>query len=182
MHICRISDEASQIYELKANRFAAEFLLPTEKLQDEIKEVNGGKENIKGWKYSAILRFIARLHCEYRLPYRAIVRRLEEIGSIGSEEYQKLLIVDARSEKSAYYQIGCAMKPEIFRALNTKTRRSGTDGNNLEKIVQNYEDGIISISELADSLELFQKKLSDFGLEEELDDEGLQELRNFMEE
>lgn len=182
MHICRISDDISQLYEMKANRFAAEFLLPTEKLENEIKEVNYGECDLKDWNHSALLRFIARLHCEYRLPYRAIVRRLDEIKAIKKEQYEQLIQVDARNEDSVYYRIGCAIKLEIFRQLNIKTVLFGTDGINLEKMVRNYDDGIISISELADALILFRKKLSDFGIEDQIDDEDLEEIREFLEE
>ncbi len=58
----------------------------------------------------------------------------------------------------------------------------GTDGINLEKMVRNYDDGIISISELADSLNLFCKKLSDVGIEDQIDDEDLEEFRELLEE
>ena len=181
-HLCRISDEESQLYELKANRFAAEFLLPTEKLQDELKEVNGGDVGLTGWKQPALLRLIARLHCEYRLPYRAIVRRFKEIDAIDEEQFVSLEAMPARDETSVYYQIGCTMKPEIFKALNKKTQLTGTDGDNLETMIRNYEEGIISLSELDDSLDLFQKTLHDFGLADEVDEDDVAEFQDFLED
>ena len=138
LHICRLSDEERNNRELKANRFATEFLLPTEKLEIEIKEVNDGDINLPKWKHSALLRFIARLHCEYRLPYKAIVRRLQEVGSIIPSQYDKLYVEQVRDTESDYYQIGCSMNEEIFKMLNSKSRKIGVDGNDLEKIIRNY--------------------------------------------
>lgn len=179
LHICRSSDEEKNNRELKANLFAAEFLLPTEKLETEIKEANDGDINLTKWKHSALLRQIARLHCEYRLPYKAIVRRLQEIGSISQSQYSKLYVEKVRDSESDYYQIGCSMNEEIFKMLNTKSRKTGVDGNDLEKIIRNYEDGLISISELADTLPDFNKSLADFGLEEKIDPDDLADLGQY---
>lgn len=179
LHISRSSDEENNIRELKANRFAAEFLLPTEKLETEIKEVNDGDINLTKWKHSALLRQIAKLNCEYRLPYKAIVRRLEEINSITSEQYDKLYIEQVRDMESEYYQIGCSMNEEIFKMLNSKSKKTGVDGNDLEKIIRNYEDSLISISELAETLPIFNKSLADFGLEEKVDPEDLADLGQY---
>ncbi len=179
LHICRSSDEGNNNHELKANRFAAEFLLPTEKLETEIKETNGGEINLTKWRHSALLRQIARLHCEYRLPYKAIVRRFQEIGSISTAQYDKLYIEEVRDPESDYFQIGSSMNQEIFKMLNSKPRKIGVDGNDLEKIIRNYEDGLISISELADTLPVFNKSLADFGLEEKVDPDDLADLGQY---
>jgi len=181
LHFCRLSDEDHNITELKANRFAAEFLLPTDRLENEIREVNGGDIKLNSWKISAIIRFIARLHCEYRLPYKAIVRRLEEIKAIDKNQYELLLQEPVRDIHSNYYNIGCSINNEMFEVLNKKTYKTGVDGNDLEKIIRNYEDDLISISELIESLDIFGKKIEDFGVEEEVDIEDLEELSEYFE-
>lgn len=67
IHICRISDDPKSYKEKKANRFAAEFLLPTDKLISEVQEVNNGDIDLSAWKHTALLRFITRFHPYYSL-------------------------------------------------------------------------------------------------------------------
>lgn len=182
IHLCRITSADKPHRELKANRFAAEFLLPTERLEKEIKNVNDGNCSLVDWKHSTILRFIARLHCEYRLPFKAIVRRLLELKAINEIQFEELYKEDTRKKKSDYYIIGKNINPEIFENLNSKTRKTGVDGNDLESIVRNYEDDIISISELIESLSMFDKKILDFGIEEEIDLYDFDDMPGIFEE
>jgi Zn-dependent peptidase ImmA (M78 family) len=179
IHVCRISDGPQSYPELKANRFAAEFLLPTDKLVSEVQEINNGDIDLKKWKLTALLRFVARLHCEYRLPYKAIVRRLLEIESIDRTQFDKLVMEPVRTKESLYYRIGMNMDATVFELLNTPTHKSGVDGEDLNKILSNFESGLISEAELSKDLFLFGKTLAEFGLEEpimEKDLEGLDEL------
>lgn len=181
IHLCRISKNKQTLRELRANRFAAEFLLPTEKFEKEIKEVNDGEIRLFKWKHTTLLRLIARLHCEYRLPYKAIVKRLKEIDAINYEQYNALYSEPTRNEKDEYFTIGLSINLEIFRLLNSKTMKRGVDGSNLETIVRNYEDDIISINELIVSLEMFGKQMKDFGIEESVDSNDLAEMQNMFE-
>jgi Zn-dependent peptidase ImmA (M78 family) len=182
MHLCRVSSADNTLSELKANRFSAEFLLPTERLEKEIKNANNGELNLATWKRTTLLRFIARLHCEYRLPYKAIVRRLLEISAITNTQYSNLYTENTRSIDSDYYVIGESINPEIFRILNCKTKKTGVDGNDLENIVRNYEEEIISMKELIDSLGMFDKKIQDFGIEENVDMSDLDDMSDMFEE
>jgi Zn-dependent peptidase ImmA (M78 family) len=180
VHLCRISNNKQSIRELKANRFAAEFLLPTDKLEKEIKEVNDGDIQLYKWKHPTLLRFIARLHCEYRLPYKAIVKRLLEISAIVEKQYHELYNEPTRNENDEYYIIGLSINPEIFKLLNSKTMKKGVDGSDLETVVRNYEDGVISITDFIESLEMFDKKIQDFGIEEDIDIEDLAEMQEMF--
>lgn len=181
IHLCIISNDKQSIRELKANRFAAEFLLPTDKLEKEIKEVNDGETQLYKWKHSTLLRLIARLHCEYRLPYKAIVKRLLEISAINEKQYQELFNEPTRNENDEYYIIGLSINPEIFKLLNSKTNKKGVEGSDLETIARNYEDGIISITDFIESLGLFGKKIQDFGIEEDIiDTEDLAEMQEMF--
>ncbi|MBB6714401.1 ImmA/IrrE family metallo-endopeptidase [Clostridium gasigenes] len=182
IHLCRISNDDNSLRELKANRFSAEFLLPTEKLEKEIKNVNKGKINLGSWKHATLLRLIARLHCEYRLPYKAIVRRLLEIEAIAEPQYIDLYKENTRSIDSDYYIIGESINPEIFKVLNSKTKKIGVDGNDLENIVANYEEDIISMKELIDSLDMFDKKFKEFGIEEYVDISDLEDMSDMFED
>ena len=176
IHLCRISNDDNSLRELKANRFSAEFLFPTVRLEKEIKNANNGKNNLANWKHTTLLRLIARLHCEYRLPYKAIVRRLLEITAITKSQYKDLYTENTRNVDSDYYIIGKSINPEIFKILNSKTKKIGVDGNDLENIVRNYEEETISIKELIDSLNMFDKNIKEFGIQEDVDISDLDDM------
>ncbi|QCT00991.1 protein of unknown function DUF955 [Paenibacillus algicola] len=167
--LCRGLDHSSDIRELKANRFAAEFLLPTEKLVHEVKEKNKGNQDLKGWPTNALLRLIAEIHCDYRLPFKAIVRRLQEVGAISKTVLENLLKIDARDHEGIYYTLGSNINLKAFQQLNTRTNLFGAEGENLGKLIENYEEGKVSLSELSDDLNLFGKSLDDYKLMEEAD-------------
>ncbi|MDR3587940.1 MAG: ImmA/IrrE family metallo-endopeptidase [Desulfosporosinus sp.] len=180
IHVCRISDDPNSPRELKANRFAAEFLLPTDQLVLEIKNVNQGNLDLHRWKHTALLRLIARLHCEYKLPYKAIVRRFEEVGSINNDQYELLLQEGVRDRDSLYYSIGLSMDQTVFEMLNTQTKKQGIEGDDFSSIIGNYEEGLISLSELMEDLALFNKRVEEFGICNEIDDENIEELNEFL--
>ncbi|WP_408895247.1 ImmA/IrrE family metallo-endopeptidase [Paenibacillus taichungensis] len=169
--LCRGLDHSSDIRELKANRFAAEFLLPTEKLIHEIKEKNRGNHDLKGWSTNALLRLIAEVHCDYRLPFKAIVRRLLEVGAISKATLENLLKFDARDSEGIYYTLGANINLKTFQQLNSRTNLFGVEGENLGKLIENYEEGKVSLSELSDDLSLFGKSLDDYKLMESSDSE-----------
>jgi hypothetical protein len=60
--------------------------------------------------------------------------------------------------------------------LNTRTREIGADGENLNKLVENFEYSFISRAELAEDLALFHKTLEDFGLEDSIAAEEEEDL------
>lgn len=180
VHLCRISNDKQSTRELKANRFSAEFLLPTDKLEKEIKEVNDGQLQLYKWRHSTLLRLIARLHCEYRLPYKAIVKRLLEIDAITRIQYSELFNEPTRNKNDEYYIIGLSINAEIFKLLNSKTMKKGVDGSDLETVVRNYEDGIVSLSDFIESLEIFDKKIHEFGIVEDVDSEDIAEMEEMF--
>ena len=171
--LCRGLDNVSESRELRANRFAAEFLIPTERLVHEIKEKNNGDQLLIKWTLKGLLRLIAGLHCDYRLPYKALVRRLHEIHAIDDEQLELLLRVDARDPNGMYWIIGTNINPGVFAQLNSKSKSFGVEGENLGKLMGNFEDGLISLQELSEDLSLFGKSLEDYRLMEEMvkDDE-----------
>lgn len=176
IHLCRIENSENIIREIKANRFAAEFLLPTERLEKEIKSENLGKLSLLDWHKRTLLRFVARIHCEYKLPFKAIIKRLLEIDAISRSQYGDIYDEATREKDSDYYKIGMGINKEVFELLNCKTMKSGVDGSELESIVRNYEEEIISTKELIEALNLFDKNISDFGIEEEVEDRDLDDL------
>ena len=161
-HLSRLMDIENTLIEAKANRFAAEFLFPEVALKsiiiDEFKTSNLEKASEK-----KILRFIARLQCKWWLPYRSIVKRLHEIGAISEEQYSKLYGINERDLNAEYGRMGTAFNDEVFRKLNSKTNSIGTSMRDIDIIIRNFEDGLISEDKLVDTLSLFDKSPDDFG-------------------
>jgi Zn-dependent peptidase ImmA (M78 family) len=178
-HLCRLSELETTVEEAKANLFAAEFLLPAEILKKEIRN-EYGKQDLKSLQHSTILRFISRIHCSWWLPYKSIVKRLYEIDSISHLQYNLLYKENERDETSKYFKAGLNSDTEIFVILNKKTHKAGVDGKNLEVLIRNYEDGIISSSEFASVLEVFGKKPEELGLVEEISKEDLEDMSDFL--
>jgi len=124
-----------------------------------------GAIEISALPKSTLLRFIARLHCVWWLPYKAIVKRLLEARAITNAVFDELYAVEERTPTGQYYRIGLSTNPQYFTLLNTVTDKVGTSASNLEDALRNYEDDIISEDELIRGLQLFDVKPEDFGIE-----------------
>lgn len=161
-HISRLDSEHN-LTEQQADWFAAELLLPLLVVREQIYS-DFGKSEISDIPLHTLLRFIARLHCTWWLPYKSIVHRLYEADAINEEVFSSLYHVDERAPSALYFRIGVNISPFVFTFLNTVTKRTGTDSSNLECCLRNYEEAIISEEELFDGLALFQMKPADFGI------------------
>jgi Zn-dependent peptidase ImmA (M78 family) len=178
-HLSRPEDEESSLIEVKANRFAAEFLLPETVLEsivlDEFKT-----STLEKVQHKTLLRFIARLHCTWWLPYRSLVKRLHEIGAISSEQYAELYSVDERDLQGEYGKIGQAINKEVFLKLNQPTKNIGTSPNEIEIIIRNFEDNLIDEDKFAETLSLFNRTPDEFGYEIKVSQEDIDELDAFF--
>lgn len=181
-YLCRDMEDPKALREKKANQFAASFLLPSHTLKKEIYEENDYELKVDSWSLSALLRFIARLHLEYKLPYKSLIRRLVEVGSITDERmFNTLWLQDVRNETSLYYKIAMSYDADVFQLLNKKTLKVGADARLVEHMLQNYESSIIDLDELAEDLSLFGKRLDEYGLAEEVDQNFMDELLRELE-
>ena len=160
---------------------AAEFILPLHTFK-KIVVSEFDKSELFDLQLSTILRFIVRIHCTWWLPYKSIVRRLLEAGSINQEIYNRLYQIEERRPDGEYYKIGLTTNEHDFKMLNDITQKVGTGAADLEILVRNYEDGIISESQLADDLLLFGKTPEDFGVAFEIDEEDAAELNELFAE
>ena len=178
-HLSRPEDEESSLIEVKANRFAAEFLLPETVLEsivlDEFKT-----STLEKVQHKTLLRFIARLHCTWWLPYRSLVKRMHEIGAITSEQYAELYSVDERNLQGEYGKIGQAINKEVFLKLNQPTKNIGTSPNEIEIIIRNFEDNLIDEDKFAETLSLFNRTPDEFGYEIKVSQEDIDELDAFF--
>ena len=178
-HLSRPEDEDNSLIEVKANRFAAEFLLPETVLEsivlDEFKT-----SSLEKIQHKALLRFIARLHCTWWLPYRSLVKRMHEIGAISAEQYAELYSVDERDLQGEYGKIGQAINKEVFLKLNQPTKNIGTSPNEIEIIIRNFEDNLIDEDKFAETLSLFNRTPDEFGYEIKVSQEDIDELDAFF--
>lgn len=158
------AEEEDAVTEREADRYAAELLLPGEALRKRVfTEFPGGTIAVQ--ERLRVLRFIARLQCEWWLPYRAIVNRLEEEGYLDEEMYSILYQDDVRSAESEYGRILKSLDKEKYTLLNEKTNKKGISGSALEVIMKNFEDGLIGEDEFTKCLAVYGKNPSDFGFE-----------------
>lgn len=181
-HISRANEsDSSDLTELFADKFAAEFILPLQTFKKIIVS-EFEKSEISQIHTTTLLRFIARIHCTWWLPYKSIVRRLLEAGSINQNVYDVLYEIDARNASGEYYKIGLAIDETIFPMLNCITRKIGAQAADLEVLVRNYEDGITSEAEFIDDLSIFDKKPEGFGVSFEISPEDISETNELWNE
>ena len=162
--------------EKKADRFAAEFLLPADALKEMTVEAFGST-NLYEIPDARLLRFVARLQCDWWLPYQSIINRLCEEGHVSEIQFDNLYNLDCRSENGMYRRILRSTDNEISELLNTKTRTIGVSSRIIDTIINNYEDGFIEYDELFRILNLLGKKTDDYGIQVTAEfDEDLEEM------
>jgi Zn-dependent peptidase ImmA (M78 family) len=178
-HFSRLDDEEKSTTEAEASRFAVEFLLPEHTMKhlisDEFK-----KFSLEGIKTKTLLRFVARLHCTWWLPYRSLVKRLKEISAISDKQFEELNVINERDMGGEYARIGFATNKDTFAKLNTATKTVGTSPKHLEVIIRNFEDKIIDEDKFADTLLLFGKNPEDYGYGIKVSQEDIDEIDEFL--
>jgi Zn-dependent peptidase ImmA (M78 family) len=179
-HLSRQDGPEEDVVEAKANWFAAEFLLPEEVLKrrvfEEFKAFSLAKVQLK-----VLLRFIARLHCTWWLPYRSLVKRLWEIKAITDEQYKELYGVDERDSEGEYGRVGRSTQSDVFLKLNTATKTVGSSPRAIETILRNFEDNLIDEDTFVRLLGRFKKSPSDYGYEISISQDDMNEMHDFIE-
>lgn len=178
-HLGRLSEDEDNSIEILANRFAAEFLLPESKLKSIVLN-NFKTSSLQNIQFKTLLRFIARLQCDWWLPYRSLVKRLKEIETISNKQYEQLYAIDERDKDGEYWHTGMAINKEVFLKLNTPTNNIGTSPQNIEIIIRNFEDGIIDEDKFIDTLNLFNKNPNEFGYKFEVSPEDIDEFEKYF--
>ena len=159
--------------EKMADRFAAELLLPEDALKEAAMLSFDQNPELQHLSINRIIRLIARIQCEWWLPYQAIVNRLHEEGLISDRQYDELYMVDCRSEKGIYRRLLRSIDSEISELLNKKTGTIGISSSVMEAVIKNYEDGYIGEDEFIKLLTLFGGEPGNycFDMDAELDDD-----------
>lgn len=170
-------DHEDELVEKQADRFAAELLLPAEALKRAIQDIFASLELLEV-SDNRVLRFTARLQCDWWLSYRSIINRFYEENLISKAQYDRLYDIDCRSEVGTYRRILRNTDSEISELLNKKTKTVGISNTVTETIISNYEDGFIDDDEFLKLLKLFGKKPEDFGFDMSVEfDDDLQDMR-----
>lgn len=169
-------EEEDPVAEKMADRFAAELLLPKDALSELVLNAFANT-NMHDVSDNKILRFVARIQCDWWLPFQAIVNRLHEERFINTEQYNNLYGIDCRSEGGVYRRLLKSIDAEISELLNKRTKNIGISNKVIEAIISNYEDGFIDEKEFVDNLVLFGKNPSDFGFDMQVEyDDDLKEI------
>ncbi len=165
-HLSYLKDEETDKNELKANRFAAEFLFPEGSLEDEVRE-EFDRNDLLRVPTHIIMRFSAKLHCRWGLPYRALIRRFHETSRISDKQYEELYAIDERDSDGYFYRIARAFDRHAFQRLNKVTKEKGTSPENIDIIIRNYENGLIRFEAFQKAMDLFGKKVGEILPEDE---------------
>lgn len=179
-HLSRQDGQENDVVEAKANRFAAEFLLPEDVLRRRVFQ-EFKSYSLEEVQTKVLLRFIARLHCTWWLPYRSLVKRLWEIQAITERQYQELYQIDERNLEGEYGRIGRSTQSDAFIKLNTATKTIGSSPRAIETILRNFEDNLIDEDTFARTLGLFNKSPGDYGYEISISQADMDEIHDFLE-
>lgn len=152
-----LDEENIQQEELKANYFAAAFLLPKEVVVERFKKI----EQLYYSEEDFILEII-KLQYQYEVPFKTILKRLKELKIINKIQYGKLKIYEENiigycdmMDESAYNSI------KILES--TDTRKYHT--LNVPKTAADvYKNNIISFSKLESIIDKYDKKITDFNM------------------
>jgi Zn-dependent peptidase ImmA (M78 family) len=179
-HLSRHDGQEDDGSEARANWFAAEFLLPGDVLRRRVFE-EFMSESLENVQIKVLLRFIARLHCTWWLPYRSLVKRLWELHAITEDQFRELYAINERNPDGEYGRIGRTTQSDIFIRLNTPTKTIGTSPKAMETIIRNHENNLIDEDTFVRILGQFNKSPADYGHEITVSPDDIDEIFDFFE-
>lgn len=174
-------EKEDKLTERKADRFAAELLLPREALYDRVVS-HFGTSNLERVSELRLLRFIVRLQDEWWLPYHSLVLRLYEESYISEKVFQLLFHMDDRDPSSGYSRLCSNLAPDCYKILNEKTMRTDISNSVMEIFIQNYEDGYLTDDEFVKLLSMFGKSPADLGYDLCAGAQDLEELQELFDD
>ena len=146
------------IDELKANYFAASFLLPKDVIEERFKKIKG----INCSREDFILEII-KLQSQYEVPFKTILKRLKELEVINRDNYEQLKIYE---DKILEY---CKMMDESISKSIQKLESSNCRKYhtlNVSKMASDvYKNNIISFAKLESIIKNYDKTIEDFNIE-----------------
>lgn len=126
--------------EVEANSFAACFLVPKGQLMQEIKKLKLQENNID------ILNIIMLMDI-FAVPYKTMVLRLFECGTINENIAEKFLIKEDRNPKKDVLLLINQTRHAI-RWQKTTEEDDDEYSNLIEIALRNYKEGIISLEQI----------------------------------
>lgn len=144
------SENGITIDELKANRFAAEFLVEENLLRQEMTTYSISKDKVD-------IRDLLKLSHLFSVPYKTMVKRLYEVGIISKSGFNKFIAIPE-------------IEVEIWRkrlgiTLPTRENKIGLD-NLVDNAMELYERNLITLEKLEYLLSFSQLTLQQLGIEQ----------------
>jgi Zn-dependent peptidase ImmA (M78 family) len=150
-----IDESDLNLEELKANYFAAAFLLPREVVFDRFKK-------IRKLKYSEedLILEILKLQFQYEVPFKTILKRLRELDIIDKKYYEKLKVYEHRILDYCK-MMDISVENSIKGLITCDARKYHT--LNVPKIAADvYKNSFISFAKLEDIISKYDKSTEDF--------------------
>lgn len=159
-----IDESTDDRNELKANRFAAEFLVDEELLRKELRIYSIDCSKIT-------LKDILRLANLFSVPYRTMVKRLYEIGSISKQKRSEYLNIEDDVISAARKRYAIAVpEPDNRIAIDNLTDLA-VDAYEKKRITFEKLEYLLNLSELTPSdVGIQEKPKSSYPSDSELDD------------
>ncbi len=152
-----IDESDLNLDELKANYFAAAFLLPREVVFDRFKK-------IRKLKYSEedLILEILKLQFQYEVPFKTILKRLKELDIINKKYYEKLKVYEHRILDYCK-MMDISVENSIKGLITCDARKYHT--LNVPKIAADvYKNSFISFAKLEDIISKYDKSTEDFNI------------------
>lgn len=150
-----IDKERHKEEETRADVFAAEFLMP----EDYVKEIYYKTINLD--KYSLQPRHIVRMHNFFKVSYKAMLKRLIQLGLCSSDRYGELIDISSLENKHKLQNI---TKQEGYSIdLIVPSKDIYIPREYIIYLKSNYEDGKISYEEMEKALEFVNLDPKEFG-------------------
>lgn len=159
-----IDESTDDRNELKANRFAAEFLVDEELLRKELRIYSIDCSKIT-------LKDILRLANLFSVPYKTMVKRLYEIGSIAKQKRSEYLNIEDDVISAARKRYAIAVpEPDNRIAIDNLTDLA-VDAYEKKRITFEKLEYLLNLSELTPSdVGIHEKPKSSYPSDSELDD------------
>ncbi len=139
----------------KANLFAAELLMP----EDRVKKLF--HKLVKVTSDKVIERHVVLMHNTLQVSYKAMLKRLIELGLCAENLYTQLSVI---CEKDMAEKLQELTRFEGFKTdLILPTNNVSIPREYVEAVKMNYENRVISYTKLEETLSLINKTTSDYG-------------------
>lgn len=155
--ICDVTatdEERLDLNERLANRFAAEFLVPSHALTLSLEQLSSDAK--------VDLGHILRLADYYQVPYRTMVKRLNEEKRISNEECRRYLAFD-ESDPNGEVRLG-RRRIGLNDCLDQRTNVRRLPSWFIDDALSNYRDSKITYGKLAQLLKIAEVGPIDFGI------------------